>query len=150
MSATIAWNCVGCGVRLETDPVPSIPPCPKCGATNPWTPSEAVLAGAGPDRCAVCGRAELYREKVVNRALGLGVVAAAAVLAPFTYYISLGVAALLDAFLYWRLRERAVCYLCRADYDRFTGIASLGKFDLHVAQVMTRYTWPPEAARKDA
>lgn len=118
--------------------------------TNPWTPSEAVLAGQGPDRCAVCGRSDLYREKVVHRLLGLGVVVVAAALAPFTYYVSLAVAALIDTLLYWRLRERAVCYLCRAEYDRFDGIGRLDKFDLHVAQVMTRYKWPPEIARKDA
>lgn len=150
MNACVAWNCVGCGVRLETEPVAAIPPCPRCGATNPWAPSEAVLAGQGPDRCAVCGRNELYREKVVNRALGLAVVIVAAALAPFTYYVSLGVAALIDALLYWRLRERGVCYLCRAEYDRFAGIPALGKFDLHVAQVMTRYKWPPETAARNA
>lgn len=150
MSAQVAWSCVGCGVRLETEPVASIPACPRCGATNPWAPSGEVLAGKGPDRCAVCGRNELYREKVVNRAVGLGIVILAVVLAPFTYYISLAVAALLDALLYRILHERGVCYLCRAEYRDFPGIPSLEKFDLHVAQVMTRYKWPPQEAEKHA
>lgn len=150
MSARVRWGCIGCGARLETEPVATVPPCPRCGAASPWEPSAEVLAGRGPDRCAVCGRSELFREKVIPRALGLGVVVVAAVLAPFTFYISLAVAALIDAVLYAVLPERAVCYRCRADHLGFAGTASLGKFDLHVAQVMTRYPWPPKPAERHA
>lgn len=150
MSARIRWSCVGCGVPLEAEATEAASPCPRCAAANPWEPSEEVRSGGRLDQCAVCGRKEIYREKSVNRALGLGVVIVAAALAPLTFYISLGVAAVIDALLYAFLPERGVCYLCRAEYRGFRGIPELEKFDLHVAQVMTRHTWPPGAVEKKA
>ena len=69
--------------------------------------------------CLACGHPELFTQKNFPRALGFTIVVVAAVLAPFTYYASLGVAALLDALLYWRASDMVVCYVCDSQHHRF-------------------------------
>lgn len=80
-------------------------------ARHRGTPDDSGLTA-----CRSCAHPELYTQKDFPRSLGLALVVIAAVLAPFTYYLSLGVAALIDAILYWKAPEVVVCYVCKAEH----------------------------------
>jgi hypothetical protein len=77
------------------------------------------VAEGGLQGCLSCGHPELYSRKDFPRPLGLAIVAAAAVAAPFTRYLSLVAAAALDAALYWLGPEVVVCYVCAAEHRGF-------------------------------
>ena len=80
---------------------------------------EQRAAGGGLAGCLACGHPELYTQKDVNRALGIAVVVVAAVLAPFTHYISLFVAAAIDFVLYRTAGDVVCCYACDARHRGF-------------------------------
>ncbi len=107
----LAWTCAACGEANGSRPAGDGVECDRCGT---------AVAVEEPHRqfrrCAVCSSTRLYRQRDFNRFLGLAVVAAGAVLVPFTYGISLPVVFLIDVILYRRVAEMAVCYLCRAEY----------------------------------
>ena len=68
-------------------------------------------------QCAVCSSTRLYRQRDLDRFLGLAVVVVAGVLVPFTYGITLPVVFPdRDLILYRRVAEMGVCYLCRVEY----------------------------------
>lgn len=67
--------------------------------------------------------------KSFPRGLGLSIVVIAAVLAPFTSYVSLAVAALLDLALYAFLPEVVVCYVCRSLHRGFAATPKHPRFD---------------------
>lgn len=78
------------------------------------------LSGAGGlQDCLACGHPELFTQRDFPRALGITIVVLAAVLAPFTSYISLGVAALLDFALFHTSPKMVVCYVCDAQHRGF-------------------------------
>jgi hypothetical protein len=87
------------------------------------------------ESCPACHSTLLYVQRDFNQKVGLGVVAAGAVLAPFTpFYSSLIVAALIDAGLYVLLPEIAVCYRCQAHFRGFARNPAHQAFDLHTAE----------------
>ena len=83
--------------------------------------------------CPVCGCPDVYRQRDFNRKLGVGIVIAGAVLAPFTKFISLIVCALIDFAIYLRIRDVVVCYHCRAIFGRYPGMDKVNPFDLNVS-----------------
>lgn len=84
--------------------------------------------------CRACAHPELYSRKDFPRALGIGIVAVAAVLAPFTHYLSLVAAALLDAVLYWAIPEVVVCYVCESEHRGFARHPRHPRFDREIAE----------------
>jgi hypothetical protein len=80
---------------------------------------EGLSAEGGLRACLACAHPELYTQKDFPRALGLAIVAVAAIAAPFTYYLSLVAAAALDACLYRCAPAMVVCYRCRARHRGF-------------------------------
>lgn len=94
----------------------------------------SLAPGGGLQGCLLCGHPELYTAKDFPRALGLVIVIAAAVLAPFTYYVSLGAAALLDALLYRCAPNAVVCYVCGARHRGFAGTPRHPRFDREIAE----------------
>jgi len=80
---------------------------------------EALDSGGGLLGCLACGHPELYTQRDFPRAVGIAIVVVAALLAPFTSYVSLFVAALLDALLYRLAPEVVVCYVCQARHRGF-------------------------------
>ena len=82
--------------------------------------------------CLACGHSELYTQKDFPRAVGLGCVVAAAVLAPFTHYVSLAVAAAVDAVLYVTASSVVVCYVCGARHRGFSGHPRHPRFDREI------------------
>jgi hypothetical protein len=76
----------------------------------------------------------LYKQKDFRQAIGCLVVLVAAALAPFTYYVSLGVAALVDLALYKIAGEVVICYrvACRAHVRGLPAGPKVGPFDLSI------------------
>lgn len=69
--------------------------------------------------CLACGHPELFTQRDFPRWLGLSIVALAAILAPFTRYLSLVAAAAVDFVLYRAAPRVTVCYVCRAEHRGF-------------------------------
>ena len=134
MTPTVAFACRQCGRPVER-PFPSAAPpapCAACG-TPPLLDAAAVVEGAIAS-CPLCRCPMLYRQRDFNQKIGLAVVVVAAVLAPFTWYVSLGVAALIDALLYKLSGEVVVCYRtkCRAHVRGLAPGPKVGPFDLSI------------------
>jgi hypothetical protein len=86
-------------------------------------------------RCAACGNGLLYVQRDFNQKVGLAIVIAGGLLAPFTpFYSSLFVAGAVDAALYLMLPEITVCYRCHAHYRGFARNPQHQAFDLHQAE----------------
>jgi hypothetical protein len=82
--------------------------------------SEPEGGGVGLLTCCKCGHPELYSRKDFPPALGIGLVAIAALLVPFTpYYSSLFVAAIIDALLYHFAPDVVECYVCATEHRGF-------------------------------
>lgn len=82
--------------------------------------------------CLACGHPELYTKKDFPPALGIGLVVVAAVLAPFTMYVSLAVAAVIDALLYWLAPNVVVCYVCDAEHRGYPADPRHPRFDREI------------------
>ncbi len=129
--------------------------CP-CGHTLDWV---VPFGDAGPERiaceacdeqrvleagrtdedgglwaCQVCGHAELHSRKDFPVALGIGLVGAAALAAPFTAYLSLVAATLIDWGLYLCMPEVVVCYVCEAQHRGAAGKPRHPRFDREIAE----------------
>ncbi len=107
--------------------------CPACRA-RVETRAGSLLANGGLCACCVCGHPELYAQKDFPRWLGITIVAAAALLAPFTMYLSLVAAALLDLILYWTRGELLLCYVCGAVHQGFVNQPRHPRFDREIAE----------------
>jgi len=93
---------------------------------------ELVTGSGGLIGCLACAHPELYAQKSFPRALGLTILGAAAVLAPFTWYASLAVAALLDWALYRAAPDEIVCYVCGSRHRGFAREPVHPRFDREI------------------
>jgi uncharacterized protein (DUF983 family) len=137
-AATLEFDCDGhddrpFAVTVAAEPVPASADCPACGRARVLHP-EVRTDGGGLLGCAACGHPELYRQKDFPRALGLAIVIVAAILAPFTWYLSLVAAALADCVLYFLGADRLVCYLCRARHRGFAPDPRHPRFDREIEE----------------
>ena len=139
MAKSLPWIDVPCDcdrfIALEVDPsvgAPAEATCKNCGGTKALTPGR-VEADGGLYGCQACGHPELYTSKDFPKALGLGIVVVAAVLAPFTSYISLFVAAGIDAGLWFLLPETVYCYVCETEHRGFASSPRHPRFDLQIS-----------------
>lgn len=105
--------------------------CAHCGDEHPLK-RESIGAAGGLSGCVSCGHLELYTLKDFPRKLGIAVVVVAAVLAPFTHYISLFVAAGLDAALYAFAPNMVMCYVCHAAHRGFAREPRHPSFDREI------------------
>jgi hypothetical protein len=129
----IAFACAGCGEEALSG-LDGQGRCRACGAAGQLAVPPAVQESRRLDSCLSCGGAQLYVQRDFNQKAGLAVVVLGAVLAPFTYYISLFAAAGVDAALYLLLPEITVCYRCHAHYRGFARNPQHQAFDLHIAE----------------
>ena len=132
---TVSFEC-SCGAALEVACATATPAelrCGSCGATHSLHP-ERRDGGGGLRGCLACGHPELYTVKDFPRGLGIGIVVVAAVLAPFTWYASLVVAALLDLGLYWLLPPVVRCYVCDAAHRGFPATPRHPRYDREIAE----------------
>jgi hypothetical protein len=109
--------------------------CRSCGAEARLDVAAGVREDRTIERCPACAGTLLYVQRDFNQKVGLGVVVAGALLAPFTpFYSSLLVAALVDAGLFVLLPEITVCYRCHAHFRGFARNPRHQPFDLHLAE----------------
>jgi hypothetical protein len=129
---TVRFACRACGTENTFDPdfERGTIACGRCDAPHEVECSEALRRGGPLDRCPVCGRGDFWRKKDFPRRLGLGIVIVAAILAFYTYGISLIVASLLDLAIYRFLSDMAVCYGCRAEVRGAKLSEKTAQFDL--------------------
>jgi len=131
---SVAFPCPKCQApverKLPDDGAPA--PCARCGA--PLALHADAIVDGRVERCPACGNAMLYKQKDFRQAIGCLVVLVAAVLAPFTYYASLGVAALVDLALYKLAGDVVICYRvpCRAHVRGLPPGPKVGAFDLSI------------------
>ena len=107
--------------------------CAACKGEHPLHHTSMTPSG-GLRACVACEHPELYTQKDFPRAIGMTIVVVAAVLAPFTHYISLGVAALIDALLYWVGPDVVVCYVCHARHGGFDKTPRHPRFDREIEE----------------
>ncbi len=105
--------------------------CTHCGDEHPLL-HHSVTPEGGLRACVSCGHPELYTLKEFPRKLGIAVVVVAAVLAPFTFYVSLFVAAALDAALYAFAPDMVMCYVCHAAHRKFEREPRHPRFDREI------------------
>lgn len=110
---------------------PSAARCSHCGDEHVLA-RERITADGGLTGCVSCGHVELYTLKEFPRALGITIVVVAAVLAPFTYYISLFVAAGIDAALYALAPNMVMCYVCHGAHRGFSADPKHPRFDREI------------------
>ena len=84
--------------------------------------------------CLSCGHRELYTRKRFPKVLGIVIVVIAAILAPFTRYLSLVVAAVLDFVVFQSVPEEVVCYACGAVHRGFAREPRHPRFDRGIAE----------------
>jgi hypothetical protein len=91
--------------------------CPACGA-EAARPSSAMAERNEIDRCATvdCGCADFFVQRDFSQKVGILVFVIGAVLAPWTWYLSLVAAAILDWLLYHFVGDVTICYKCAAHY----------------------------------
>ncbi|MBL8840880.1 MAG: hypothetical protein JNL90_05040 [Planctomycetes bacterium] len=153
MAATVSFPCPDCQAPLER-PLPDAAPtpCARCGKAIALH-ADALEAESGASSsasggasgtaatstlrvvaCPACGEKLLYKQKDFRQAIGCLVVLVAAALAPFTYYASLGVAALIDLVLYRLSGEVVICYRipCKAHVRGVAPGSKVGAFDLSI------------------
>lgn len=137
MSVRVAVRCPrdetdGATTRVES-PLPAVVRCVFCGDEHALHAESATVDG-GLRACVACAHPELYTQKDFPRALGIGIVVVAALLAPFTYYASLGIAALIDALLYRFAPNVVLCYVCRTEHRGFAATPAHPRFDREIEE----------------
>jgi hypothetical protein len=141
----ILAKCPKCdaGLPVEAAHAPAAIRCGRCGTDIPLTISETERADAAVDVCPVCGGADFYRRKDFDPTIGVTIVVIGAVISAIFYWFGkdliaygiLGAAALIDLFVYGRLKDLTVCYRCHSEF-RGAYRRTAPAFDLHTADVL--------------
>ena len=130
--------------------MPAAITCGACGRVIALAITDAEAEDKAVDSCPVCQGADFYIRKDFNPQLGLAVVITGGLISAVFYWFNrdliaysiLAAAALIDLFVYGRLKDLTVCYRChtefRGEYPR-----TAKAFDLHTADVLE-----PEYERK--
>lgn len=124
---TVTWRCTQCGHVTERV-WDEHTRCDHCGTAIAPPPSN--LHAARMDRCPICRVGELYVQKDFNVRLGVTIVIVAALLAYWTWGLSLVVAVILDWVLYRVWPEVVICYYCQAHYRGLSNAHAYPAFDL--------------------
>lgn len=142
MSGHIVFQCPACQTRRLTAPQPesAAVSCSGCGWSRD-TGAEDYQNGR-LRRCRICGCDDLWRQKDFPPALGLAIVATAAISSsiawgyyrPLLALSFLFAAALLDMALFLLMRDMLVCYRCGARHRRTPIDQQHPKFDLETAE----------------
>lgn len=137
-------DCPDCGHRRILRPLDgALEPCEACGHHLNPVISEPLAQHGVLEGCVACGEHRLYRQKDFNRRAGLLVVvggaAASLAVLPFSplgaYAVLFGMA-IVDALLYRRLPEVAICYRCKARHRGYDGSSRPEAFDLLTAELI--------------
>ena len=141
----ILLKCPKCdaGLPIDADEPSGAITCGRCGRAIPLKISETLRLDHGVDRCPVCDGAEFYGRKDFDPKIGLTVVVIGALISGVFYwfgrdliaYSILAGAALIDLFVYGRLKDLTVCYRCHTEF-RGPHPRLAPAFDLHTADVL--------------
>ena len=141
----IVAKCPKCdaGLPVHAAEAPKAIACGGCGREMPLAFTEAVKADRSVDRCPVCSGGDFYIRKDFDPKIGLTVVIIGALISGVFYwfgrdlvaYSILAAAALIDLFVYGRLKDLTVCYRCHTEF-RGPNARSAPAFDLHTADVL--------------
>jgi DNA-directed RNA polymerase subunit RPC12/RpoP len=152
-------ECPGCSKRFTFHPgqmTGAEPACGDCGrgldlAVKGWSSEAGSL-----ERCLACGEYRLYRQRDINRKVGLAVVLGGAgvslALLPFSAlaaYLVLFALAGIDLVFYLMLPEVVICYRCGAKYRGFPRGSKIEPFDLLTAE-MVDHQVREEKAKEEA
>lgn len=142
MTTHIIFQCPVCQQRRRAAPEP-VEAAVCCGECQ-WKRDEGGLDFANGHlcRCRVCGCGDLWRQKDFPPALGLALVATAAILSciAWAFYkpaVAIGIlmfAGLIDMVLYTMMGDMLVCYRCGARHRRTTISDEHPRFDLETAE----------------
>ncbi len=142
MATQIIFQCPACQKRRQITPIPvdSEVECEECN----WRRDEGEkdIIDGNICRCRICGCQDLWRQKDFPPALGLALVATAAIfscIAWATYHpaIAIGilmVAGLIDMILYTMMGDMLVCYRCAARHRKTSISDQHPRFDLETAE----------------
>lgn len=126
MIRSIEGNCPGCKASIRvTD---GNPKCSACGKTFSLPAAEFSW-----EHCPLCECPHFYLQRDFNTALGCAIMLVAIGLVPWSYGLSLPVAALIDWLLYRRVPQLAVCYRCHARCRGWALPAHIGEYSHHTA-----------------
>jgi hypothetical protein len=133
----IAFACPQCGEPVESALEPGVLSltCKGCEHETALPEAEQLLASAPLSPCPVCGSEDFYSQRDFNRKLGITVVVIGCALGPFTSWISVGVAVVIDFVLYLMVPSVAICYACNAQYRGFAPEQKPGDFDIAIHDV---------------
>ena len=141
----IVAKCAKCGAGLPVQAAhaPAAIRCGGCGSDIPLTFSDAERAGSAVDTCPVCSGRDFYIRKDFDPTIGVTVVVIGAGISAIFYWFGkdliaygiLGAAALIDLFVYGRLKDLTVCYRCHTEFRGAYPHSKTG-FDLHTADVL--------------
>ena len=131
------------GLPIDAADAPAAITCGRCGQVIPLVVSAPMRADQAVDSCPVCSGGDFYMRKDFDPKVGLAfVIAGAAISAVFYWfgmdlvaYSVLGGAALIDLFVYGRLKDVTVCYRCHTEF-RGAYLRTAPAFDLHTADVL--------------
>lgn len=104
-------------------------PCPQCQ-------KEIHLTRTNQDtvhQCSICNCKDLHQHKDFNKKIGLTLFIVGAIFAPWTYYVSLIVALIIDACLYPYFPWMIVCYKCLAEFRGWPKNDRLERFNHEIA-----------------
>ena len=123
---TVTLRCPTCesGLRIDATDPPDHATCGGCGATIPLVVTDAVRADEAVDACPLCEGRDFYFRKDFDPKLGLTVMVVAALISAGFYWYGLdliaygvlGVVALIDLFVYRRLKSLSICYRCHTEF----------------------------------
>lgn len=141
----IHFPCPRCGGGETRTTAPSEAPCTLCGAPVRIAPTAGWSEGLPVAACFLCGQADLYVQKDLNRRLGVFVILAGVGIAFWAYERgpALGMAVLLgltvaDVVAYAALPTITICYACGAIHRGFPRNPAHGPFDLHIGEKYMR------------
>ena len=141
----IVAKCPKCdaGLPVGSADAPAVIKCGRCGTDVPLDVSDSLRTDSTVDRCPVCSGTDFYLRKDFDPKIGVTVVAIGALISAVFYwfeqdliaYSILGLAALIDLFVYGRLKDLTICYRCHSEF-RGTYNRTASAFDLHTADVL--------------
>jgi hypothetical protein len=127
---TIQITCSECGSGIHVYPSLKSKTA-KCDVCEHLTPisfdsnhEDGVL-----ENCPCCSRKDFYSQKDFNRKIGVILFVLAAIIAIFTYGISLIVLYIFDLILFRRLGNIAVCYNCQTIFRKVNNVENIGPFN---------------------
>lgn len=138
MGVSLSHEVAGSSRTLRVEQLASVPSAWRAEGLD----LASLTTSGGLTGCLACGHPELYTERDFPRRIGLAVVILAAVMAPFTHYLSLLAAAAIDAALYRFAPKVVTCYRCLAQHRGFHGEPRHPRYDLGIAE---RLRYGPKA-----